>query len=196
VEWYTTGTQAVQPGPLVCVERAREAGAGVGERARGRQLWWASLRRGCCFFVPVAPTMCAYLMCALSGVARRFQFFCLPQKAAFFGRETWPRALAACGCVWLVAMLGWLPNAAAVAVPPSSGEGALQAGRVEQGSTSSCLDLTQSVDDKFRCNARRSVAILKLPRTGSTWLVHAPEHGQSDRLAVPLLGSCASLGPD
>jgi hypothetical protein len=105
-------------------------------------------------------------------------------------------ALAACGCVWLVAMLGWLPNAAAVAVPPSSGEGALQAGRVEQGSTSSCLDLTQSVDDKFRCNARRSVAILKLPRTGSTWLVHAPEHGQSDRLAVPLLGSCASLGPD
>jgi hypothetical protein len=123
-------------------------------------------------------------------------FITFPGKAAFFGRETWPRALAACGCVWLVAMLGWLPNAAAVAVPPSSGEGALQAGRVEQGSTSSCLDLTQSVDDKFRCNARRSVAILKLPRTGSTWLVHAPEHGQSDRLAVPLLGSCASLGPD
>jgi len=69
-------------------------------------------------------------------------------------------------------MLGCLPNAAAVAVSPSSGEGALQAGRAEQGS-SSCLDLTQGVDDKYRCNARRSVAILKLPRTGSTWFVHA-----------------------
>ena len=142
--------------------------------------------------------MYAYLMCALSGVARRFQFYYLPspgRRLPFLDARL-GHALAACGCVWLVAMLGWLPNAAAVAVPPSSGEGALQAGRVEQGSTSSCLDLTQSVDDKFRCNARRSVAILKLPRTGSTWLVHAPEHGQSDRLAVPLLGSCASLGPD
>ena len=196
MEWYTTDTQSVQPGPLVCVERAREAGAG-GRAVRGRQLWWASLRRGCCFFVPVAPTMCAYLMCALSGVARRFQFYLLPSPGRLpFLDARLGHALAACGCVWLVAMLGWLPNAAAVAVPPSSGEGALQAGRVEQGSTSSCLDLTQSVDDKFRCNARRSVAILKLPRTGSTWLVHAPEHGQSDRLAVPLLGSCASLGPD
>jgi len=69
-------------------------------------------------------------------------------------------------------MLGWLPNAAAVALPPSSGEGALQAGRLEQGSSSG-LNLSQSVDDKYKCNARRSVAILKLPRTGSTWLVHA-----------------------
>ena len=78
-------------------------------------------------------------------------------------------------------MLGWLPNAAAVALPPSSGEGALQAGRLEQGS-SSCLNLSQSVDDKYKCNARRSVAILKLPRTGSTWLVHALQHGQSATL--------------
>ena len=75
-------------------------------------------------------------------------------------------------------MLGCLPNAAAVAVSPSSGEGALQAGRTEQGASSSCLDLTQGVDDKYRCNARRSVAILKLPRTGSSWLVHALQHGQ------------------
>ena len=78
-------------------------------------------------------------------------------------------------------MLGWLPSAAAVALPPSSGEGALQAGRVEQGSPS-CLDLSQSVHDKYKCNARRSVAILKLPRTGSTWLVHALQHGQSAAL--------------
>ena len=73
-------------------------------------------------------------------------------------------------------MLGWLPNAAAAAaaaVAPSPGEGALQAGSAEQGSSSSCLDLTQGVDDRFRCNARRGIAILKLPRTGSTWLVHA-----------------------
>ena len=73
------------------------------------------------------------------------------------------------------AMLGWLPSAAAAAaVPPSSGEGALQAGRAEQGSSSSCLDLTQGVDDRFRCNARRGIAILKLPRTGSTWHVRWP----------------------
>ena len=72
------------------------------------------------------------------------------------------------------AMLGWLPSAAAAAaVAPSSGEGALQAGGAEQGASSSCLDLTQGVDDRFRCNARRGIAILKLPRTGSTWLVHA-----------------------
>ena len=84
-------------------------------------------------------------------------------------------------------MLGWLPSAAAVALPPSSGEGALQAGRAEQGQgSSSCLDLSQSMHDKYKCNARRSVAILKLPRTGSTWLVHALQHGQSTTLGSVL----------
>ena len=55
-------------------------------------------------------------------------------------------------------LLAWACQTA-LGLPPPTSEGALQA-----VSSESC---------KHNCKAQRSVVVLKLPRTGSTWLVHA-----------------------